>query len=264
MRIPIVYSVDRWYSSQPTESRSTSKLQPGDIVIADRKPFRVREIREVPTDRWKDKFVEAWREAGMPDAETWWSRPLDISGSWDVEDPGVGPRYGVQASAGHMWSVLPEHYSVCRLCNELPPCRHVHNERVMEHAAERMAETMSILPGCCHGCGEPITARQKSFTFPGANLIRPDLGDNSAIFHTRVSCFDSIPSYDRKWAAAEPGRRRFFYCEGTRVWHHDGTFECDRDDCVGKGDMAKLVDHRMQVWHHPEHGRSGCRCLEKP
>lgn len=258
----ITYSVDRWYSGQPTRARSTGKLQPGDIVIADRKPFRVREVREIPNDLWKDAFVNAWHAAGRPDAETWHNRPMDVHGFWETPDA-EGRSCGVQAPLGHMWNVLPEHYSVCRLCSELPPCRHVHNERVMAHASERMDEVMAILPGLCHSCCEPITARQKSFTFPGPNLLRPDLGDNSAIFHTRSSCYGDLASYDKRWAAAEPERQRLFFCEGTQTWHHGGSSECDNPNCLGQGDMVKLVNHRAQIWHHPEH-ESGCWCLERP
>lgn len=244
------HPADRWYSSQPTQSVNTTELTTGQIVIADRRPFRIDHVRELPSSEWPRRFIEAWRERGMPDTSTWWDRPFHVTGIW--EDPDEDTRsHMTTAPAGYSWDVLPEHYAVCRLCGELPPCSHVHNERIMERAAERMAEDMAILPNACHGCREPITSRQKSFTFPGPNLIRPDFGDNTAIFHTRGACLGALRSYDKRWAAAEPDRTRLFFCEGTRTWHHDGTPECTRDDCTGKGDMARLVDHRCAVWHHP-------------
>ncbi|MGW3563573.1 hypothetical protein ACWDSL_06670 [Streptomyces sp. NPDC000941] len=250
MAEPIVIPLDRWYSGQPTSHQCTTKLATGIIVIADRRPFRIDRVTSLPTDQWPDKFVTAWREQGMPDPDQWWSRPYKVSGLF--EGPNASDRlHSTVAPAGHLWDVLPGHYAVCHKCFELPPCRHVHNERVMERATERMAADMAILPGSCHGCREPITKRQKSFTFPGPNLIRPDLGDDSAVFHTRRSCYGSLTLYDRKWAAAEPGRIRFFFCAGTCVYHHDGTAECDNPQCVAKGAMVDLVDHRARIWHRP-------------
>lgn len=263
---------DRWYSGQPTGHCPTFKLTQGQFVIADRKPFRIERVRPLETHEWPDKWVELWRARGMPDADEWRERPYRVDGFW--ENPGADQRvHGTIAPHGHMWDVLPEHYAVCRLCGELPPCTHVHNERITERATERLNEDMAILPGACHGCREPITKRQKSFTFPGANLVRPDLGDHTAIFHTRGKCYSALASYDKRWAAAEPDRARLFFCEGTLVHHADGSRECSQDDCTAKGELRDLVDHRCTVWHRPTAsramydviGRAGeelCWCLD--
>jgi hypothetical protein len=241
---------DRWHCAQYTDSVSTVRLTTGQIVVADRRPFRIDRVTEIPTDQWPDRFVTQWRERGMPDPDQWQQRPVKVTGVF--EGPAASDKlHQTIGPASHIWDVLPEHYMVCNRCLELPPCRHVHNERIAARATESMEEAMAILPGACHGCREPITSRQKSFTFPGPNLVRPDLGDDSAIFHTRGACLGSLRSYDKRWAAAEPDRRRLFYCEGTRTWHYDGTPECTRQDCTGKGSMARLVDHRASVWHHP-------------
>jgi hypothetical protein len=249
--VRIEVPADRWYSAQATEGRSTTRLTTGTIVIAGRRPFRIDRVTELPTDQWPDKFVTAWREAGMPDVEQWASRPYRVSGLF--EGPNADDRlHSTAAAASHLWDVLPEHYAVCHRCFELPPCSHAHNERITALATERMEEDMAILPGACHGCRGPITKRQKAFTFPGANLIRPDFGDDSAIFHTRGRCYYALTSYDKRWTEAEEGRERFFYCDGTVVHHHDGTDECDNPQCVGKGAMRKLVDHRCQIWHRPD------------
>lgn len=271
-------TADRWRSGQPTERVRTEKLAKGQIVIAGRKPFRIDRVAPLRTDKWPEEFVEAWRAHGMPEADEWRERPYMVSGFWEGADADTRG-HGTAAPASHMWQVLPEHFTVCRLCGELPPCTHVHNERIMDRASERMAEDMAIMPGLCHGCREPISSRQKSFTFPGVNLIRPDLGDHTAIFHTRGSCHSALASYDKRWATAEPGRSRLFFCEGTQTHHHGGATDCDRPDCHAKGEMAALVDHRCKIWHHPGTperlydamrdfggnpgaGNAGCWCLE--
>jgi hypothetical protein len=265
MTIPIYIAADQWRCEQRSSYRTTDKLTKGQVIVADRKPFRVERLAEVPTAKWPEEFVKAWREQNMPDETTWRTRPMRIVGFW--EGPGADTRaYVVTAATSRMWSVLPEHYVVCHRCFELPPCRHVHNERIMRAAAEQMEEDMAILPGTCHACREPITKRQKMFTFPGANLVRPDLGDNSAIFHTRSKCYSALRSYDERWARAEPGRTRFFYCEGMLTKHFDGTRECNSPDCLAKGAMSDLVRHHVTVWHRPSDAASrstdaGCWCL---
>lgn len=259
----IRYDPDEWRPSEPGAHRTTSteRLKLNSIVVWQRQAYRVLEVRERTHANWPEQYREAWIKQGMPDPDTWYYRPRVIV--LRSEDEPQAKRINLQGPNSAYWHVLPEHYSICRLCHEIPPCRHVHNEAVMERATERMEKEMAIMPGVCHGCREPITKRQKSFTFPGANLIRPDLGDDSAIFHTRGQCSDALDSYDKRWATAEPGRVRFFYCDGIATVHHDGTVECDNPACAAKGAMANLVSHKARVWHHPEGSRvvQGCWCL---
>ncbi|WP_331756275.1 hypothetical protein OHA04_45230 (plasmid) [Streptomyces sp. NBC_01590] len=247
----IRFDPDEWRPSEPGSYRkqSTERLQPETLIVWQRQPYRVIEVRELQHANWPEKYREAWTNHGMPDPDAWNYRPRVIVVRHE-EQSQTKPLHMVGPSSA-TWHVLPEHYAICRLCRELPPCRHVHNEAIMDRVSSHMAEQMAILPGACHACREPITKRQKAFTFPGTNLIRPDLGDDSAVFHLRGTCAGPRTSYDKRWAAAEPGRSRLFFCEGTLVTHHDGSKECDNTDCIAKGGHAEFVDHRMKVWHHP-------------
>lgn len=251
-------SHDDWHPAQRNLGwATTAKLTARELLIWDRKPYRVNEIREVQPVDWPEKYRQTWVRYGMPDAATWSGRPMVVVVR-DEEQPSEKPIH-LQCPASTSWRTLPEHYTVCRLCRELPPCTHEHNEKIMERAAERMNEQMAILPGTCHACREPITRRQKSFTFPGPNLIRPDLGDDSARFHMREACEWARMSYDERWAKAT-GRRRFFWCPGRRVEHYDGTVECSDPKCPGDVQHGSLERHapfrdmRGVVW-------SGCWCL---
>lgn len=256
------FDPDEWRPDQCRGYRSycsTDRLEPDSIVVWERQPYRVIQVRERDQVDWPQNYRDAWVEHGMPEPSTWGYRPVVAVIRHDGQ-PQSKPLH-LQCPASANWFVLPEHYWVCRRCQEVPPCKHVHDESVMERASERMEKEMSILPGVCHGCREPISKRQKSFTFPGANLIRPDLGDDSAIFHTRRSCYGFLDSYDQRWAAAEPGRERLFYCPHTLTEHNDGSRECSGAACVANG-REDLVQHAGWVRHHPrmEAGR-GCWCL---
>lgn len=260
----IRFDPDEWRPELPGPPSShtvdTGRLEPGMIVVFQHKPYRVLEVRERAHANWPDAYRDAWVRQGRPDPDTWRYRPRIFV--LRPEDDPEAAHVNLQGPNCARWYVLPEHYPICRLCKEIPPCRHVHNERIMQRATAKMDRDMALMPGVCHGCREPITRRQKSFTFPGPNLIRPDLGDDTAAFHTRQSCAGAAKSYDERWATAEEGRRRFFHCEGTFTVHHDGTSECSSPHCVATGPLADWVEHRMWIRHHPrmEEAR-GCWCL---
>jgi hypothetical protein len=256
------YDPDEWRPQLPGPIRATytDKLTPGTLVVWERQPYRVLDVRERAHANWPDSYQEEWVKQGMPDPDSWRYRPRVIV-LRSEDDPKAKP-FNLQGPNSARWYTLPEHYPICRLCREIPPCRHVHNEAIMERATERMDKEMAIMPGVCHGCREPISNRQKHFTFPGPNLIRPDLGDNSAVFHTRRDCYGALDSYDKRWAAAEPDRERLFYCPGTLTEHHDDSSECSRPDCVAKGAHKDLVQHAGWVRHHPRMREvRGCWCL---
>ncbi len=235
----------------------TTDLQAGTIIVAERKPWRLVDIRPRPHINWNPDYLAVWEKHGSPDPEKWPYRPFAL-----ILVPELGDNkreHHCEAGGTIRWTVLPEHFSVCRLCGELPPCRHEYNEAVMEHATEKMTEAMAILPGFCHACREPVTRRQGSVRFEGANLIRPDLGDNSAIFHTRRQCWQTAKNYEDRWSSANPKLRRKLYCYGPAVYHLDGTIECDATGlCPGD------VSHGSYQHHIPAGGgyrASDCWCV---
>jgi hypothetical protein len=255
--VSIRFDPDAW-SPRGADFRTASKLKPGEITVWERQPYRVVEIRERQTVDWPKPYQEAWIEQGMPEPATWHQRPIVIV-LRDLDQETAKPRH-ICGSAYGTWYVLPEHYSICRLCHEIPPCTHVHTETVMERASERMAKEMAILPGCCHSCHEPITHRQKTVRFTGPNLIRPDFGDDSAVFHLRGKCLGGVEAYDKRWAKVTGSKCRF-HCEGHQMVHLDGSMTCtELEECPGD------VNHRSREWHHPEHRQryaraDWCWCL---
>lgn len=247
-----------WYPEQHTGYRTSNSLAPGQIVIWERSAYRVIETKERGQVDWPDTFRDRWVEYGMPDPVTWSGRPFVVALRVERE-PDAKPLH-LLGPADHLWLTLPEHFSICRICGEIPPCGHVHNERVMAVASKRMDADMALMPGLCHGCRSPITKRQKTIVFEGENLIRPDFGDGTAIFHLKASCRWAAERYDARWAAAVEGRRRKLYCDGLRRHHYDGTMDCTEGAlCPGK------VNHKSGEWHTLDGTASrytaGCWCV---
>lgn len=249
----------RPYFRRQGDRVAVAKLTPGMVVDNEFRPWRIVEVVERLFDLWPDETVAAWRTetGGQGDPRKWWRRPVGVTAVRDdgSDEPSRYRRIWVEASERML--VLPTRYAVCHDCGQLPPCRDELLEREMAHQTERMAELMAILPGFCHGCREPITRRQKSVRFPGENLLRPDLGPDTAVFHTRSACSDAAYRYDKLWAAAEPGRRRRLHCEGRQLTHADGSTECDQGrDCPDAG-----ARHRAATCHRLEY-TAGCWCVD--
>jgi hypothetical protein len=185
------------------------QLAPGVLVVWDRQPWRVVEVAERATDLWGEEYeerftaaVDAWERWGRgdrPEKTTWRGRPIALVLVPDGE-PQEKPIHLI-GPVSHSWDVLPEHYAICSACGELPPCRHELAEREADRQAARADVLMDIPPGHCLGCGEFITSRQQAARFPGPNLWRPDLPENSAAFHARQECSGEVDRYRRQWEA---------------------------------------------------------------
>lgn len=205
MRFRPARSYEQWEPyEEDTEVMTAGEIQPGTVVAWNYKPLLITEIEEINLANWPDDFVKAWKEAGEPDAATWDGRPLYIHNRRDgSKDPiKVG-----KAPASWRFLVLPQHYAVCNRCGELPPCQEVFLDEVMAVESRRMDFEMKLTHGMCHACGERVTPREHSVLFSGDNLIRPDLGPNTAVFHTRRSCINVTLSYQDRWLKAEEGRK---------------------------------------------------------
>ncbi|MHA6764743.1 hypothetical protein [Streptacidiphilus sp. PAMC 29251] len=182
-------------------------LAPGMLVILNRQPKRIVEIREQPDDLWPEAFEKQWlgcladHERFHPDKPrleraAWRDRPVVVV---LVADKPRAKEEHWQFPASYRWDVLPEHYSVCRSCGQLPPCDEEIADEAVDRAVGRTEHLMSIQSGCCLGCGEAITSRMTATRFPGPNLWRPDMGDGTAVFHARAGCSTFVYQYRELW-----------------------------------------------------------------
>lgn len=195
-------------------------LEPGTLVVYERGAHRVVEVREIPPDLWGEKWhqdfqgeLDRWdnrhldahpldhsRRDDRPTLETWRDRPVSV-----VVRPDSAPEakpVHLTGRASYKWDVLAEHYAVCRACGELPPCSHELTEDKVRAQMVLTEELISIPAGHCLSCGEAITSRMRAARFPGPNLWRPDLGDDSAVFHDRKECSYDVSRYRGQWEAA--------------------------------------------------------------
>lgn len=223
--------VRRWLPDQPTrigrhdwpdegDNGTHMRLRVGSIVVLDRQGWRILEINGYPNDWWPDSYEKAWRDH----VELWWhANELRRANNQAVKPaperaefykrpvvlvlrnenlPRSTPKHWC-APASHDWRVLPEHYAVCRACGELPPC---HHGEYRWEGGPRWPEQDGGIPlmvpeGCCMGCAEPIRPRVRTVRFPGPNLWYPDLGEDTAVFHTRTACADQVDRYRMQWQA---------------------------------------------------------------
>ncbi|MFF9339277.1 hypothetical protein ACF1CG_05815 [Streptomyces sp. NPDC014773] len=226
--------IRRWLPDQPTligrhdwpdegDEGTHLRLRAGSIVVLDRRAWRVLEVTGYPNDHWPEAYEKAWRDH----MELWWHanelrrvnnqsvKPASDRGNFykrpvvlvlrDENLPRSAPKHWC-APASLGWQVLPEHYAVCRACGELPPC---HHGEYSPEAGPRVSEQSGGIPlivpeGCCMGCAELIKPRMRTVRFPGPNLWYPDLGDDTAVFHSRSACEDQVALYRAQWQAKYP------------------------------------------------------------
>lgn len=196
----------------------------GALIAWNRRPLRVVEVRDQPPGDWDEKARDQWLEAGMP--EPWHRAPFEVH----VRPVGGGKRtMGIIQPWHYGWArPLPDHYAVCVHCGELAPCREITAQRQARQEMAAFERLANVLPGCCWGCSEPITARQRAVTFPGENLLMPTAGPD-VTFHLRRTCFGAAARYEERWVTADPRRPRSLLtlrCAGSVIVHADGSAEC--------------------------------------
>lgn len=183
------------------------------------------------------------------DAEKWDKPPYGVDLDWvagaeppwrDKHPDKVGGTLEIPFRRYVSWLVYPvsDRWPMCSCCGEPVPCRAEMQDRAIDAGMERVADLMSILPGTCWACREPITHRQDSVTYPGENFLLP--GAPPPSFHTRQACVGSAKKYEEDWIYGgppppAPKRKDLPACHGHLIVHADGTSECHggRDDCWG-------------------------------
>lgn len=115
-------------------------------------------------------------------------------------------------------------------CHQQPwPCLDSMQQDEARKAMAKAERELALLPGCCPGCQEPVTSRQRSITFPGPYVNNP-LAYSDPKFHLRRKCWHAAARYEEAWVEAYPETARrsllTLRCEGSLIVHGDGSAEC--------------------------------------
>ncbi|MCM3884147.1 hypothetical protein [Frankia sp. R82] len=138
-------------------------------------------------------------------AGTWWNRPRVV-----MVRPHLGGKRLHWRWPHDFWAqcwALPEHHAICGSCGEIYPCTEVEAAKQASREMVNVEKLMSIPPGACWHCQQPISQRQQSVTFPGDNLLLP--GGPPVAFHLRRSggCGDAAAGYETRWREAKANAR---------------------------------------------------------
>lgn len=200
----------------------------------DRRAGRVTRLTDIHQANWLPQTTAFWRRNGAPAWETWPGREIGVMYCYDrSQDTTERAFLLVPWHLSEQWIPLDDPYPTCVDCGLVWPCYCVDTTRETNAALAELDRVSTIAPGCCWGCGEPITTRQRSIAFDGDNLLLP--GAPPAVFHTRAkrigrsytTCWDAAHRYEELWVAAVPGRERRLTCPGLLRRHRDdGTADC--------------------------------------
>lgn len=247
MRIPIAPGA--YWSPLLSERHAGVRPPVGALIALNRRPVRIVAINEIPQVDWKDEARQTYLEEKtacvkvdkpFPALDEWRRRPFVIIVRPAAQAAPVNENAGTKSFTVLPyrtipdWYLLPDHYAVCVACGELSPCRDLLAEREAARQAAILDRRLSVLPGCCWSCHEPITSRMKVVTFEGPNLEIPG-GPEPVSFHLRRDCHYAAVRYEELWVRQDPRRRPTLRCPGHFAIHLDGE-ECSEGVlCVGAG-----------------------------
>jgi hypothetical protein len=198
---------DRWHPIEAKVSYAPFHRRPevGEIVAFRHAAWTVTDVRDsVLRDGEHEalaRFSPEFRKSLLPYAVT--LRHLYGPTQERQNDIGdIGLRIW-PASRGSWRTYKSGRVPLCSCCGHPWPCRMLVAEEESQRAAEVMSGRMDrTMPGCCYGCGEPITSRQKSVRYPEPNVQVP--GSPAPTFHMRQRCFVEAWRYERDRARLHP------------------------------------------------------------
>lgn len=197
----------RWFPVGTADRWARNRVAIGDVVAYDFRAWEVTHLRVDDFGEDEEQVATRYR----PDARER-MRPYSVS-LRRLHGP-VHPRENsrqeialrVRAFAIGGFERYDEgRVPLCSCCGHPWPCRMVEAKKDAEDQARVMDERMSrVGVGVCYGCGEPITRRQESITYPEGNVDFP--GYPPPRFHTRKKCAGARWSYDKRRAALYPDK----------------------------------------------------------
>lgn len=196
---------DRWHPEGVDSNYGTGRPEFGQTVAYERAAWIVAHVRVDDPSEDEAKKIAAYRPE-YRDARLPYSVTLRRI---------YGPRHerensrqeiglGVRAAAHWRFPVYDEgRVPLCSCCADPWPCLMADAKKDSEAAARVLDERIARAGvGICYGCGEVITQRQESTTYPEGNVDLP--GYPPPRFHMRKACRGERMSYERRRATAYP------------------------------------------------------------
>lgn len=128
--------------------------------------------------------------------------------------------FRVPAFNRHAWEKYDEsRVPLCSCCGHPWPCLNLDATVEAQKTAEVMDQKLAKagVPGTCYACGEPITTRQGSVTYPEDNIEL--IGYPGPRFHTRQACAGGWYEYERKRQQVMPDAEPVYApAQSTALW----------------------------------------------
>lgn len=253
--------IGRWHPHRTNSHYGPPPV--GQLIAYEHAVWRVTAVTDLMLS---EADREIWLAAGMPDQDTWRGRPYRVDvqfvggarPAWaEHEETDLSGHADTPAisGGGRLWYLYPTsgRWPACSCCGEPMPCRAELEDRDVTESLAQVEKMVTRLPGTCWGCGEPITNRQKSVTYPGDNMDLP--GGPAVRFHTRATCHGVAQRYELRWIAVDPRRERILTypkCGGILIVHADGSSECRAGQGPLGDEQAMRPDCRGHLTH--DHG----------
>lgn len=213
-------SINKWF---PAGTRAKhGRLAVGDLIAVERAAWRVMHVADAePTQEERERVfrLKPERQAEM--------RPYMVTlrraHGAEVEHENEFQECAMRVSAGawNRWDHYDEdRVPLCSCCGHPWPCIVTDAMKESTRASEVMERKMAnARPGCCYSCGEVISHRQGSMTYPEPNVEIP--GFPAPRFHTRNACHEGRYQYEKHRARALPDAPSLLETEkadSTRLW----------------------------------------------
>lgn len=220
--------------------RPDGRPEVGTVVAHDRRAWQVMHVAVVDPESDEERDLMRAVTAPFRDRQMPYRITLRrLHGAKHERENSVGDVAFRVRAGSHYPQPFPAYANgrvpLCSCCGHPWPCLEADQQAQAAKELKAAEREMSLLPGCCPACREPVTSRQRSITFGGPNVRNP-LAEGPT-FHLRRRCWGEAARYEEAWFQAEPGRQRSLLtlsCAGTLIVHGDGTAECfgaDGSDC---------------------------------
>jgi hypothetical protein len=215
------------YAWRPAGARQVALPDPGQMLGWRHALWRVLEVTPVPPGQWTREDQALLERCPVGARQVTAPHTIVIT---PVTGPAGTVRLRRRAGATPLFVYPGEHYPVCAACREPVPCREEMARRVSAASVQRIDRYLT--PGVCPACLQPVSSRQRAITF-GENVEIP--AGPPVTYHLRRRCAGAAMRYEKRWAAAVPGRRTVLSCTGHIQHHLDGA-ECSHGPaCPGPG-----------------------------